>query len=151
MKSHSIVKQIELEAPLERVWRALSDYREFGSWFRVNIEKPFVVGETARGTLAYPGYEHLAWAVVVTAIEPQHLFSFTWHPYAIDPTVDYSQETPTLVEFRLEAMPGGTRLQIIESGFDKLPSHRYSDALRMNDRGWAEQMENIENYVAANP
>src|SRR5580704_9602454 len=103
-----IEKRIELRAPLSRVWRALTDYREFGEWFRVKLEGPFVAGEVARGYLTYPGYENLKWEVVVQKMEPEHLFSFTWHPYAIDPAVDYSHETPTLVEFRLEEKDGGT-------------------------------------------
>lgn len=147
MMSHSIEKQIELKAPLERVWRALTDYREFGAWFGVNIENPFVAGETARGRILHPGFENLLWEVVIKAIEPQHLFSFTWHPYAIDSKIDYSKETPTLVEFRLEEVPGGTHLRVIESGFDKIPSHRYTEAMRMNDDGWTQQMENIKKYV----
>ena len=149
--NHSVEKQIDIQAPVTRVWRALTDYREFGSWFCVKVENPFVVGEIARGRLMHPDYEQLLWEIAVTAIEPQHLFAFTWHPYAVDPNVDYSKETPTLVEFRLEEIAGGTRLRVIESGFDKLPKHRYADAMRMNDGGWAEQMENIKRYVAANP
>jgi uncharacterized protein YndB with AHSA1/START domain len=149
--SHSIEKHIELKAPLERVWRALTDYREFGAWFQVKLETPFVVGQSARGKILYPGFENLRWEVVVKAIEPQHLFSFTWHPYAVDPNIDYSKEIPTLVEFRLEKTASGTLLRVIESGFDKIPSHRYTEAMRMNDGGWAEQMENIKKHVAANP
>jgi uncharacterized protein YndB with AHSA1/START domain len=143
-----IEKRIELKAPISRVWRALTDYREFGEWFRVKLDGPFKAGQLVTGHITYPGYEHIKWASVVQQMEPERLFSFTWHPYAIDPSVDYSQETPTLVEFRLEEIPGGTLLLLTESGFDKIPSHRRSDALRMNDGGWAEQMKNIENYVA---
>jgi uncharacterized protein YndB with AHSA1/START domain len=151
MMSHSIEKQIELKAPLERVWRALTDYREFGVWFQVKLDTPFVAGERTRGKILYPGFENLVWEVQVKTIQPQHLFSFTWHPYAIDPKIDYSKEIPTLVEFRLEQTADGTLLRVIESGFDKIPSHRYIEAMRMNDGGWAEQMENIRKYVAANP
>ena len=124
MASDRIEKQIELKAPVARVWRALTDYREFGEWFRVKLEGPFVAGKTARGMITWPGYEHLVWEAVVQAIEPERLFSFTWHPYSIDPKVDYSKEPPTLVEFRLEAVEGGTRLLLTESGFDKVPAAR---------------------------
>ena len=146
--SDRIEKRIELKAPVSRVWRALTDYREFGAWFRVKLEGPFVEGQTAQGQLLYPGYEHLTWKVVVQKIEPERLFSFTWHPYALDPDVDYSDEIPTLVEFTLEEVPGGTLLTLIESGFDKVPAGRRLEAFRMNDNGWTFQMTNIESYLA---
>jgi uncharacterized protein YndB with AHSA1/START domain len=145
---NQIEKQIELKAPVERVWRALTDFREFGSWFRVKLEAPFEVGKTARGRITYPGYEHVVWEAVVVSMDPERLFAFTWHPYAVDPQVDYSKETPTLVEFRLEKTATGTRLRLTETGFDKIPAHRFADALRMNDRGWSEQLKNIERHVA---
>ncbi|HEV8019332.1 MAG TPA: SRPBCC family protein [Steroidobacteraceae bacterium] len=146
-----IEKRLELKASVARVWRALTDYREFGEWFGVKIDGPFVAGAPATGQLTYPGYEHLRWQVVIQKMEPERLFSFTWHPYAIDPNKDYSQETPTLVEFRLEATAAGTLLQVTESGFDKLPPDRYADALRMNDSGWSTQLKRIENHVARRP
>jgi uncharacterized protein YndB with AHSA1/START domain len=149
--THRIEKQIELKAPVSRVWRALTDYREFGEWFRVKLDGPFVPGEISRGHITYPGYEHVKWEAVVQKIEPERLFSFTWHPYAVDPKKDYSKETPTLVEFKLEKIPGGTLLVVTESGFEKIPSERLADALRMNDGGWAEQMKNIESHVAKKP
>jgi uncharacterized protein YndB with AHSA1/START domain len=149
--THRIEKRIELKAPVSRVWRALTDYREFGEWFRVKLDGPFVPGEISRGHITYPGYEHVKWEAVVQKIEPESLFSFTWHPYAVDPKKDYSKETPTLVEFKLEKIPGGTQLVVTESGFEKIPSERLADALRMNDGGWAEQMKNIESYVAKKP
>jgi uncharacterized protein YndB with AHSA1/START domain len=102
-----IEKQIELKAPVARVWRALTDHREFGEWFRVKIDGPFVPGEVSRGSVTYPGYEHLKWEAVVKAMEPERLFSFTWHPAAVDPKMDYSKEPQTLVEFRLEKTAGG--------------------------------------------
>ena len=145
---YDIEKQIELNAPVARVWKALTDYREFGEWFGVKLESPFAVGQTARGHITYPGYEHLVLEARVVAMDPERLFSFTWHPYAIDPAVDYSTETPTLVEFRLEKTGSGTRLRVTESGFDQIPASRRSLALRMNEGGWAEQMKNIERHVA---
>jgi uncharacterized protein YndB with AHSA1/START domain len=142
-----IEKRIELKAPVERVWRALTDYKEFGQWFRVNLERPFAPGQVARGTITHPGYEHVVWQAVVQKMEPERLFSFTWHPYAIDPTQDYSKETPTLIEFRLEKTASGTLLLLTESGFDKIPSERRLEAFRMNDGGWTQQMKNIETHV----
>jgi uncharacterized protein YndB with AHSA1/START domain len=142
-----IEKQIELKAPVSRVWRALTDSREFGEWFRVKVEGPFVAGEVSRGHITYPGYEHLKWEAVVQKVEPERLFSFTWHPYAVNPAVDYSSEPSTLVEFRLEEIPGGTRLVVTESGFSRIPEHRRGDAFIRNDEGWAMQMNNIEAYV----
>jgi uncharacterized protein YndB with AHSA1/START domain len=143
-----IEKCIELKAPVSRVWRALTDHREFGEWFRVKLDGPFVVGQISRGQITYPGYEHLKWEAVVQNMEAEQLFALTWHPYAIDPNVDYSQEPSTLVEFRLEKIPSGTLLTLTESGFDKIPSDRRLEAFRMNDGGWTEQMKNIETYVA---
>src|SRR5450432_2011261 len=112
-----IERKVELKAPLARVWRALTDHREFGMWFGVNLETPFAPGKTTRGQITYPGYEHVTMEVVVQKIEPKHFFSFTWHPYAIDPKKDYSAEPPTLVEFRLEEKKDGTSLTVMESGF----------------------------------
>lgn len=146
-----IEKCIELKASVSRVWRALTDYREFGEWFRVKLDGPFVPGQVSRGHITYPGYEHLKWEAVVQTMEPERLFSFTWHPYAMDPKIDYSKETPTLVEFRLEKTTSGTLLLLTESGFDKIPSHRNLEALRRNDGGWTEQMKNIESHVAQKP
>ena len=147
MDSNSLEKRIELKAPVSRVWRALTDYREFGEWFLVKLENPFVPGKPSRGKLLYPGYEHLVMEIVVQKIEPERLFSYTWHPYAIDPKVDYSQETPTLVEFALEKTATGTLLIVRETGFDKLPASRRDEAFRKNSGGWEQQLVNIERYV----
>ena len=143
-----IEKRMERKASVSRVWGALTDHREFGEWFRVKLDGPFVPGEVSRGHITYPGYEHLKWEAVVQKMEPERLFSFTWHPYAVDPKKDYSKETPTLVEFRLEKTSNGTLLLLTESGFDKIPSDRRLEAFRMNDGGWTEQMKNIEKHVA---
>jgi len=142
-----IEKTIELKASVSRVWRALTNHHEFGSWFRVRLDGPFVPGQVARGQMTYPGYEHLRWEVLVQKMEPGRLFSFTWHPYAVDPDADYSKEPPTLVEFTLEATATGTRLRIVESGFDKLPDERRDEAFRMNERGWTIQAGNIAQHV----
>ena len=145
--SDRIEKRIELKAPVARVWRALTDYREFGEWFRVKLDGPFVPGEVSRGNITHPGYEHVRWEATVKEMQPERLFSFTWHPYAVDPNVDYSEETPTLVEFRLQPIANGTLLVITESGFDKIPPHRRSEAFRMDDGGWTGQLKNIERHV----
>jgi uncharacterized protein YndB with AHSA1/START domain len=149
--NNQIEKRIELKASVSRVWRALTDYREFGEWFRVKLDGPFVPGEVSHGHITWPGYEHLEWEAVVQKMEPERLFSFTWHPYSVDPKIDYSKETPTLVEFRLEKTASGTLLLLTESGFDKIPSDRLLEALRRNDGGWTQQMKNIETYVEQTP
>ena len=146
-----IEKQIDLKAPVSRVWRAITDHREFGEWFGVKLEGPFAVGQSTRGHITHPGYEHLQWEAAVTVMEPEHLFAFTWHPYAVDESVDYSAEAPTLVEFRIEPIAGGARLTLVESGFDKIPAHRRSEAFIRNEGGWTQQLKNIEDYVTANP
>ncbi|MDQ2843288.1 MAG: SRPBCC family protein [Acidobacteriota bacterium] len=145
--TNQIEKRIEISAPIERVWRALTDSRQFGEWFLMKMDGPFVAGRAVGGQLTFPGYEHVRMEIVVQTIQPTSYFSYTWHPYAVDPKVDYSQETPTLVEFRLEEIAGGTLLVLTESGFDKLPKERYADAFRMNSRGWEQQLENIVAYV----
>ncbi|CAN7144842.1 SRPBCC family protein [Phyllobacterium sp. LjRoot231] len=145
--SDRIEKSIELNAPVERVWRALTDHGEFGEWFRVKLDGPFKAGEVATGRITYPGYEHLKWEVTVKAIDKPRLFSFTWHPYAIEPGVDYSAEPPTLVEFKLEPKGQGTKLTIVESGFNGLPPQRKPEAMQMNEGGWAMQIQNIKTHV----
>ncbi|NYF79547.1 SRPBCC family protein [Granulicella arctica] len=150
MTDNRIEKQIELKAPISRVWRALTDHREFGEWFRVKLEDPFVPGQPIRGKILHPGYEHLQWEIVTQKLELEHLFSFTWHPYAINPNVDYSQEPSTLIEFNLEKTPSGTLLLLTESGFDNILANRRAEAFLRNDNGWTQQMKNIERYVAQN-
>lgn len=145
--TNRIEKKILLRAPKARVWRALTNADEFGTWFGVTIEGPFAVGKVAKGRITHPGYDHLTMEVTVERIEPEHRFSFRWHPYAIDPSVDYSKEPTTLVEFRLEETPEGTLLTLVESGFDRIPAHRRAEAFRMNEQGWTQQMENIRRHV----
>ncbi|KRA66522.1 vanillate O-demethylase oxidoreductase VanB [Caulobacter sp. Root655] len=145
--SDRIEKTIDLRAPIERVWRAITDFNEFGQWFRVKLDGPFVAGQPSTGHITYPGYEHLAWQAQVVTMDHPRLFSFTWHPYGVDPDIDYSKEEPTLVEFKLEPIATGTRLVVVESGFDKVPAYRREEAFRMNDGGWAEQIKNIQAHV----
>ena len=144
-----IEKTIDLNAPIERVWCALTDHREFGSWFRVDLDSPFVVGEITSGRVTFPGYEGCPWQVEVQEMREPTFFSFTWHPHAVDRDIDYEKEQPTLVEFRLEAVGDGTRLTVVESGFDAVPEARRWTAIRENDKGWAIQMENIRSHVEA--
>jgi uncharacterized protein YndB with AHSA1/START domain len=146
-----IAKSIELKAPVARVWRALTDHREFGQWFRVNLESPFVAGKPTRGRITHPGYEHVVMEVVVQKMEAERLFSFHWHPYAVDPKVDYSKEPPTLVEFRLQKTATGTLLLVTESGFDSIPAARRAEAFRMNSGGWDAQLKNIDAHVTQTP
>jgi uncharacterized protein YndB with AHSA1/START domain len=143
-----IEKQVLLKAPRSRVWRALTQAEEFGAWFGVKLEGKFVAGEPLKGRITHPGYDHLSMELFVERIEPEQLFSFRWHPYAIDPNVDYSSEPTTLVEFRLDEVPEGTRLSVVESGFDRIPEKRRAEAFRMNGEGWAAQMQNIQRHVA---
>jgi uncharacterized protein YndB with AHSA1/START domain len=142
-----IRKQIRLNAPPARVWQALTDAEQFGTWFRVRMAGPFVVGQRSVGQITHPGYEHVRMEVLVETMEPETLFAYRWHPYAIDPKVDYSAEPMTLVEFRLQPDGGGTTLIVTESGFDKLPPARRDEAFRMNEGGWGQQMENIRQHV----
>ncbi len=144
-----IERKILLKAPRARVWRALSNAAEFGSWFGVDFKgKTFVAGKPVRGQVTYPGYEHIAMEVLIEKIVPEQLLSWHWHPAAIDSSVDYSQEPMTLVVFELKEEEGGTLLTVVESGLDKIPLARRADVFRMNSSGWDEQMKSIEKHVA---
>jgi uncharacterized protein YndB with AHSA1/START domain len=147
MATDRIEKQVTLKAPLARVWRALSDAGEFGAWFKMKLEKAFVPGATVLGRMSEPGYEGLPIEMVIEEMVPERLFSFRWHPYAIDPKADYSKEPMTLVTFELKEVAGGTLLKLTESGFDKIPLARRAKAFEMNDAGWSEMMKRIERYV----
>ncbi len=143
-----IVKTINLRAPVSRVWRALSDHHEFGQWFRVSLDGPFEAGCISTGKMTYPGYEHYPWLAVVERMEPENLLSFKWHDFDEKSGIEISKQPSTLVEFRLEPIPQGTRLTITESGFDALPDHRRLEVLRGNTEGWNIQADNIAAYVS---
>ncbi|MFL5493938.1 MAG: SRPBCC family protein [Gemmatimonadales bacterium] len=143
-----IEKRVVLRASRSRVWRAITTAEEFGTWFRMKLEGEFAEGGAVRGRITHPGYEHVTLEILVERIEPERYFSYRWHPYAIDPTVDYSAEPTTLVEFILEDAEGGTALTIVESGFDRIPLARRAEAFRMNDQGWAGQIKSLERYVS---
>lgn len=145
-----IEKTIELSAPVARVWCALTNHKEFGQWFRVELHEPFRVGEVCHGRVTFPGYEGMKWEALIVAMEPETLFAFKWCPYAHEPDIDYATQPQTLVEFRLQPTSNGTRLSISESGFASLPAdERRFDALRSNTQGWDTQMRNLVTYVEA--
>jgi uncharacterized protein YndB with AHSA1/START domain len=143
---NSIEKEIILKAPVSKVWRALTDYKQFGEWFDWKVDRPFVPGGASGGRISCTGHEQYL-ELTVQKIEPETYFSYTWHPYAVDPNIDYSKETPTLVEFRLEPKGGGTLLTVKESGFEKIPKQRLEEALRQNTRGWEFKVEDLQKYV----
>ena len=154
-----IEKRIFLRAPRERVWRAIADATQFGSWFGVRFDREFAPGATMAGrvtpTTVDPEIAKMQephagtrFEFVVDRIEPMELFSFRWHPFAIDPSVDYSDEPMTLVTFTLQAVPDGTMLTITETGFDAIPISRRGDAFEANGEGWAMQTVLLEKYVA---
>ncbi len=143
-----IERKILLNASRKQVWEALTDAEQFGRWFGVALTgKTFIAGQTIEAQITYPGYEHVVWKARIERILPQTLFSFWWHPFAVDQTIDYDKETPTLVEFTLEDRAPGILLRVVESGFDSVPGARRQKAYKMNSRGWDEQMGNIETYL----
>lgn len=144
---NQIVKTKRLKAPISRVWRALTDHKEFGEWFGVNFESAFKPGKETAGQLTISGLEHITLSIRIMKMDPKTLFSYTWHPYAVDPNYDYSQETPTHVTFQLEDRGGETDITVTESGFENVPADRRVEAFRMNTKGWEGQMENIKRYV----
>jgi uncharacterized protein YndB with AHSA1/START domain len=146
-----IEKTIIVRAPRSGVWRVLADSRAFGTWLGAALEGPFAPGAIVRGRITYPGYEHLVMEVRVERMEAERLFSFRWHPHAVEAGRDYSAEPMTLVEFTLEEVPEGTKLTVVESGFDQVPLDRRSEAFRSNSSGWEEQMKSIERHVRSNP
>jgi uncharacterized protein YndB with AHSA1/START domain len=146
----TIEREIQLPNPRSRVWRALTDSQQFSSWFGMRFDKPFEVGAKMAGIVNFKDRGEVAFDVVIEAIEPEHRFAYRWHPYAVEANVDYSKEPMTLVEFTLDSVEGGTLLKVVESGFDKIPVSRRTQALEMNTSGWNGQMKNIAKYLAAN-
>lgn len=156
--SDRIEKRILLRAPLDRVWRALTDSREFGNWFGMRFTEPFAPGKRMTGTIVptevdpetaamQKQFEGLAFEIIVERIEPKRLFSYRWHPGAIDPKVDYTNEPMTLVEFALNDAEGGILLTVTESGFDKIPLARRAAAFSGNDAGWTKVVTLIDKYL----
>ena len=142
-----IEKQFTVNASRSKVWKAISDSAEFGTWFGVELDRPFTPGATVFGRLTIERYEHVTLEILIDRMEPEHYFSYRWHPYAVDPAIDYSAEPTTLVEFRLNDNGSGTTVSITESGFDQLPASRRAEAFRMNQGGWNGQAKNLAAYV----
>lgn len=154
-----IQKQILLHAPRSRVWRAIADSKRFGTWFGVSFEGPFAAGKTVKGVITptkvdeavakvQREHEGTAFEVTIERLEPERLFSFRWHPFAVDPNVDYSSEPTTLIEFALEERDGGVLVTVTESGFDKIPLERRAKAFEANEGGWAVVVTLLEKYLA---
>jgi len=143
-----IHKQMVLKAPPSRVWQAIANAEQFGSWFGAKLRGPFVAGQPTEGTVAYRG-EELKMTLLIERIEPERVLAFRWHPYAVDPSIDYSREPTTLVELAVAPAPEGTLLTVTESGFDQVPEARRAKAFEMNSGGWAAQLDNIARHVGA--
>lgn len=151
MATDRIEKRIVLRAPRAKVWRALTNADEFSAWFGVKIAGPFTPGARILGKVTHKGYEHVTFDITIDRMEPERLFSWRWHPHAIDATADYSAEPTSLVTFELEDVPDGTLLTVVESGLDRIPAARREEAYRGNEQGWEQQMESIKRYVAQAP
>ena len=162
MSTDVIEKKILLHAPRTRVWRALSDSTEFGTWFGMKFDAPFTPGASLQGVIAPTGanaevaksqkeYEGLPFDITIEQMQPERLFSFRWHPYAIERSVDYSAEPTTLVVFTLEEAPDGVLLTVTESGFDRIPLERRAKAFAANEKGWGMVVKMIEEYLAKTP
>lgn len=147
MSTDRIETRIEIKAPRSRVWRALTDATQFGTWFGMQLDGPFAVGKAVKGRLTVKGHEGVTLDLQIVRMDPETAFAYRWHPYAIDPKVDYTTEPTTLVEFQLEDIAGGTAVIIVESGFDQIPLSRRHEAYRMNQSGWAGQVKNLVRYV----
>jgi uncharacterized protein YndB with AHSA1/START domain len=152
MKLHNttdrIEKEIVLRAPRSRVWRALTDAEQFGAWFGIKLDGAFAPGSHVYGRLTSPPFEQVTIDFAIERMDPENRLSYRWHPYPLEPGVDYSSEPTTLVEFELEEVAGGTHVRVVESGFDRIPPARRAEAFKMNNAGWDEQLENIARYVA---
>ena len=151
-RTDRIEQQIRLTATRTRVWRALTIPTEFGKWFGVALTGNSVApGAVLRGPLTSGGCGHadMLFEATVEAVVPESRYSLRWHPYAVEPGVDYSGEPTTLITFSLEDVPGGTLLRVVETGFDKMPAARRAKAFEMNTHGWTKQLENIGKYLAA--
>jgi uncharacterized protein YndB with AHSA1/START domain len=143
-----IVKLVDLDAPRSRVWRALTDYKQFSQWFGVSLSTPFTPGAEISGKLTFKNYDHLTLTIWIETMDAERFFSFRWHPYAVEEDVDYSAEPTTRVTFTLEDAGAGTKLTIVESGFDAIPESRRAKAFSMNSAGWDGQAKNIQKFLA---
>lgn len=145
----SIERSILIHAPRSKVWQLLSDAESFGRWFGADLKgQRFTPGQVTRGPITIDGFTHVMFEVKVERVEPQEVLAWRWHPYAVDPNVDYSQEKPTLVTWTLKDAHGNaTLVKTMESGFDGVPPHRRLEAFRMNAQGWDGQLENIRRHA----
>ncbi|MDO8772542.1 MAG: SRPBCC family protein [Burkholderiaceae bacterium] len=143
-----IERSIVLNASRSRVWRALSNAEEFGDWFGVNLkDKTFAPGQCVQGQMTIKGHEDCMFDIVVERVEPEQLLSYRWHPYAMDPKIDYEKEQRTVVTFTLKDAGDGTLFTVLETGFDNVPPERRLEAFRMNSRGWEAQMGCLQRHV----
>ncbi len=149
MSTDRIEKTLFLRAPRSRVWRALIQPEEFGAWFGMTLDGIFVPGARLTGRRTASGTEHETIEFAVERVEPEHLLAYRWHPAPTEPSVDYSAEPTTLVEFHLADVPDGTQLTVVESGFDHIPLARRATAFRMHEQGWAELLPAIAHHVGA--
>lgn len=143
---NSIERQIAIKAPVAKVWKALTDAKQFGQWFKVDLHSDFVAGKTTKGQNTSKGFE-MAMEFHVKEISPQTYFSYAWTPFPMDQKFDYSKEQPTLVEFFLEESKDGTLLKVKESGFNKITASRRAEAFKMHSGGWEAQLKNIEKFL----
>ena len=162
MSTDRIEKKILLKAPLDRAWRAISDSKEFGTWFGMKVDGPFTPGATMHGMIvptqvnaevaaAQKQYEGKKIEITIERMEPQRMISFRWHPHAVEPGVDYSKEPTTLIVFALEQTPDGVMLTVTESGFDQIPLARRAQAFQANDRGWGLVVKLVGDYLVQAP
>ncbi|MDB5802320.1 MAG: hypothetical protein JWL63_3259 [Rhodocyclales bacterium] len=144
-----IERSVVIQAPRDRVWKALSNAETFGTWFGANLKgQQFVPGQRTQGPLTIANLEHVKFDVIVERVEPKNMMSYRWHPAALDPSMDYEQEPRTLVTFTLADLPGNqTRLTVVETGFDNVPPNRRLEAFRMNSNGWGWQADNVKRYA----
>ena len=142
-----IERSILIPAPRERVWGAITNAKEFGEWFHVQLRGNFEPGETIIGSVTEKDFHGLPVRMEIGQMDHEKLFSWRWHPAAINPSVDYSREPTTLVEFKLEDAPGGTHVTVVESGFKEIPPERRDAAFRMNYEGWGIQVSRLEDYI----
>jgi uncharacterized protein YndB with AHSA1/START domain len=142
-----IERQVVIRAPRARVWKALTDQREFSEWFGVRLDGPFAPGTRVTGQVTMKGYEHVPFEIWVDRMEKEKLFSWRWHPGETEPGVDYSAESKTHVVFELTDVPGGTLVKVVETGFDQLPADRRPKAFRDNTGGWEYQIGAIRRHV----
>jgi uncharacterized protein YndB with AHSA1/START domain len=148
METDRIERTMFLPAPRARIWKLLSDYREFGKWFGIEFDGPFVTGARLQGRVTHPGYEHLRVEITIERVVPERVLSWRWHPNAVDVTRDYSAEPTTLVSFSLEDLTSGTQLTVVESGFDNIPVDRREAARSENVKGWNMQVDSLRQYVS---